>query len=309
MSSERPVEPFSDIHFEGGKVEAVLLHDPTVEGLDMAIYMDASRSMEEEYQPKEKARGFLDWLRGRTPEILPNDVEPQVQWMLEYLATKDRNGKLRVAYWACGRGGREVKVVGELEGKDVRRYKFPGPGKMGTGTVLTPALRDYVAYLKGEVPKGARRGCAVIITDGELHDADDVKRFSGQLAKEMVAGRCPRTNFVLVGVGDSVNEEQLEDIAHGEYGGIGHLWCHRHANEIRNVAEIVAVLVDETMTVAAGGTIYDDHGTVIKTYEGRLPAVLQFAIGETAKSFTLEVNGQRYTQPLPEDDDHDDEGH
>src|SRR6187401_820516 len=127
MSHERPVEPFSDIHFEDGRVEAVLLHDPTVEGLDMAIYMDASASMTEEYRPKRTSVGLLDWLRGRRAETLPNDVEPQVHWMLEYLATKDRNGKLRVAYWACGEDGNEVQVVGELEGKDVKRYKFPGP--------------------------------------------------------------------------------------------------------------------------------------------------------------------------------------
>jgi len=41
---------------------------------------------------------------------------------------------------------------------------------------------------------------------------------------------------------------------------VGHLWCHRIAEEIKQVAELVAVLVDETMTVAAGGTIYDDKG-------------------------------------------------
>ena len=303
MSHERPVEPFSDVHFEGGKVEAVLLHDPTVEGLDMAIYMDASGSMQEEYREKKRGGGFLDFLLGREPETLPNEVEPQVQWMLEYLATKDRNGKLRVAYWACGRSGKGVQVVGELEGKDARRYKFPGPGELGGQTVLTPALEDYVAYLKQQVPHGARRGCAVIVTDGELHDADDVKSFTNRLAREILAGKCPRTNFVLVGVGDQVNEEQLEDIAHGEYGGLHHVWCHRHAKEIRNVAEIVAGLVDETMTVAAGGTIYDDRGKVIKTYEGRLPAVLEFEIHEQAKSFTLEVNGQRYTQPLPEEEE------
>lgn len=303
MSHERPVEPFSDVHFEDGRVEAVLLHDPTVEGLDMAIYMDASGSMKEEYAAKKRGGGFLDFLLGREPELLPNDVEPQVQWMLEYLATKDRNGKLRVAYWACGRSGRGIQVVGELEGKDVKQYKFPGPATLGSHTVLTPALEDYVAYLKQEVPRGARRGCAVIVTDGELHDADEVKDFTNKLAREIVSGKCPPTNFVLVGVGDEVNEEQLEDIAHGEYGGLHHVWCHRHAKEIRNVAEIVAVLVDETMTVAAGGTIYDDRGKVIKTYEGRLPAVLSFEIREGAKSFTLEVNGQRYTQPLPEEDE------
>jgi hypothetical protein len=303
MGHERPVEPFSDIHFEGGRVEAVLLHDPTVEGLDMAIYMDASGSMKEEYREKRRGGSFLDWLRGTQPEIVPNQVEPQVQWMLEYLATKDRNGRLRVAYWACGRNGDEVQVVGELLGKDVKRYKFPGPHQLGGGTVLTPALRDYVSYLKKEVPNGARRGCAVIVTDGALHDADDVKEFTTKLVKEIVSGKCPRTSFVLVGVGDQVDEEQLEEIAHEEYAGVGHVWCHRHAAEIRNVAEIVAVLVDENMTVAAGGTIYDDKGKIVKTYEGRLPAVLEFEVGEGARSFTLEVNGQRYTQPLPEEDE------
>ena len=104
MGHERPVEPFSDLHVEDGRVRAVLLHDPTVEGLDMAIYMDASGSMQEEYEYKTR-RLAASWSGsvGAPPEgSLPNQVEPQVQWMLEYLATKDRNGMLRVAYWACG---------------------------------------------------------------------------------------------------------------------------------------------------------------------------------------------------------------
>ena len=123
----------------GGSRDPGKRHDPTVEGLDMAIYMDASGSMSEEYREKKKPVGLLGWLLGRTPEVLPNDVEPQVQWMLEYLATKDRNGKLRVAYWAVGAAGRSVQVVGELQGKDVKRYKFPGPAELGGVTVLTPA--------------------------------------------------------------------------------------------------------------------------------------------------------------------------
>ena len=69
-------------------------------------------------------------------------------------------------------------------------------------------------------------------------------------------------------------------------------------------SELVAVLVDETMTVAAGGTIYDDRGNVLKIYEGRLPAVLEFPIPDGARSFTLVVNGQHYKQPLPEEGDH-----
>jgi hypothetical protein len=272
---ERPVEPFADLHFEDDRVRATLLHDPTVEGLDMAMYIDGSGSMQDEYQPREKTT-FLSWLLGLPGERLPSQVEPQVQWMLEYLATKDRNGVLRVAYWACGAGD-SVEVVGELKGVDVEKYKFPGPKRFGKSTRLAPAIRDYVNYIMEQARNGASR-----------------------IAK----GNLPRVNFVLVGVGDEVNEEQLEQICHEEYPGIGHLWCHRIAEEIRQVAELVAVLVDETMTVAAGGTIYDDKGRVVKVYEGRLPAVLEFDVPEGTTSFTLEVSGKRYTQPLPEEEHH-----
>jgi hypothetical protein len=307
MGHEKPIEPFSDLHREGDHVRAVLLHDPTVEGLDMAIYMDASGSMREEYAYKTQQRSFLEWLRGAPMKEASNDVEPQVRWMLEYLATKDRNGLLRVAYWACGTNGRQVEAVGELKGTDVKQYKFPGAKQLGGYTYLEPALRDYVKYLEEQVKVGAKRGCAIIVTDGRLHDAEAVEKFSAEVAKKIASGRLPRINFVLVGVGDDIDEEQLEHIAHAEYPGVGHLWCHRIAKEITQVAELVAVLVDETMTVAAGGTIYDDKGTVLKTYEGRLPAVLEFEVPEEAKSFTLEVNGQRYTQPLPDEEHHDED--
>ncbi|HKQ92638.1 MAG TPA: VWA domain-containing protein [Blastocatellia bacterium] len=310
MSHERPVEPFSDLHVERGRVRATLLHDPTVEGLDMAIYMDGSGSMQEEYEPRLQSRTFWQWLAGEPALTLPNQVEPQVQWMLEYLATKDRNGILRVAYWACGNSGKDVEVIGDLQGVNVKSYSFPGPSQMGSYTYLEPAMRDYMKYLKKQIPLGARRGCAVFVTDGVLHDPDAVKAYSRELAREIAAGRLPRLNFILVGVGDAVDEEQMEDICHEEYRGVGHLWCHRIAEEINQVAELVAVLVDETMTVAACGTIYDDSGNAIKIYEARLPAVLEFDIPEGAKSFTLEVGGRRFTQPLPEDEDHDeDEDH
>jgi hypothetical protein len=311
MSHERPVEPFSDLHLEHGHVRATLLHDPTVEGLDMAIYMDGSASMMDEYARRERKVGSL-WQRltGRAKvEQLPNQVEPQVQWMLEYLATKDRNGMLRVAYWACGNGGKDVEVLGEFKGVDVKQYQFPGPEVLGTGTNLVPAMRDYIEYLKAQVPKGARRGCAVFVTDGEIHDANEVIRYSGEVARQIATGKLPRTHFILVGVGDQVNEEQMEAICHNEYPGVGHLWCHRIAEEIQQLAELVAILVDETMTVAAGGTIYDDRGRALKIYEARLPAVLEFEVPPGCKSFTLEVGGQRFTQPLPEEHDDDDGDH
>ncbi len=291
------VKPFSDVHNKDGNVTAVLLHDPTVEGLDVALYIDGSGSMEDEYGP----RGILAKIGG-----VRNQVEPQMRWMLEYLATKDRDGVLRVAYWACG-DGTGIEVVGDLSGTQAQEYRFPGPQFYGKGTVMLPVLRDYVAHIREVAQKGAQRGLAVIITDSQLHDPADIRAYSEQVAKEITAGRLPRVNFVLVGVGDQVDEEQMEEICHEEYPGVGHLWCHRVADRMEEMAELVAVLVDETMTVASGGTIYDDKGNVLKRYESRLPAVLEFKVPPGCVSFTLEIAGQRFTQPLPEEDEHHDE--
>jgi hypothetical protein len=296
---ERPVEPFSDLHVEeDGHVRATLLHDPTVESCDMAIYLDGSASMGGEYENKKEYKGFLNMLLQRPTGTLPNKVEPQARWILEYLATKDRNGELRVAYWACG-NGRQIEFIGDLKGVDVEQYQFPGPMAPGNSTQLEPAIRDFVDYMRKQTMLGAKQGCAVFITDGAFCDAQNVKNFCAQLAKDIANKRVSKMNFILVGVGDQIDEEQMEDICHEEYEGVGHLWCHRIAAEIGQVAELVAVLVDETMTVAAGGTIYDDKGKVLKVYEARLPAILEFKVPKGCTSFTLEINGQRYTQPLP----------
>jgi hypothetical protein len=314
MGEERPVEPFSDLHVEEGHVRATLLHDPTVEGLDVGLYLDGSGSMKDEYEYKteQPRRTLWQWLTGQpkpSPKAPTNEVEPQARWILQYLASKDRNGLLRVAYWACGGTGKNIETLGELAGTEVDKYRFAGPSSPGQYTYLAPAIDDYVRYLKSQIPNGARRGLAVFITDGALHDADQVLAATAEIARAVKRGQLPRMNFVLVGVGDGIDEAQLERIAHAEYDGVGHIWCHRTAKEIKNVAEIVAVLVDETMTVAAGGTIYDDKGKIVKEYEGRLPAVLEFEVQEGCRSFTLEVSGQRFTQPLPDDDDHHDEDH
>ncbi len=318
MGHERPIEPFSDLHVEEGHVRATLLHDPTVEGLDVGLYLDGSGSMTDEYAYTSTTakRSFWQWLKGAPrpePTAPTNQVEPQARWMLEYLASKDRNGILRVAYWACGEAAARSRssASSRRRGQDVHVPRAAAQGQQLPCS--RPRSTTSSRTSRSQVPNGARRGLGVFITDGQLHDLDDVEGVTGEVARMITRGRLPRMNFVLVGVGSGIDEEQLEKIAHAEYPGVGHLWCHRVAKEITNVAELVAVLVDETMTVAAGGTMYDDKGKIVKEYEGRLPAVLEFEVPEGCKSFTLEVNGQRFTQPLPEDDDHhdddDDEDH
>lgn len=311
---ERPVEPFSDLHVEHGHVRATLLHDPTVEGLDVALYIDGSGSMHKAYENRvlRTGGGFFYELFGigdaPTVKVLDNEVEPQARWILEYLASKDRNGQLRVAYWATGNGD-GIQKIGELTAANARGWKVPGAESPGQRTILTPALEDFHRYFVAQVAAGARQGCCVIITDGVIHDAEQVKQWSRRTAQAIAQKRLPRVNFILVGVGSGVDEAQLEEICHEEYEGIDHLWCHRVAEEIKQVAELVAALVDETMSVADGGFVYDDKNNLIARYEGRLPAVLEFEVPEHCESFTLEVGGKRYTQPLPEEDEEGEDHH
>src|SRR6476469_4690852 len=116
MGHEVVNRPFSDVHRKGNHVVATLLHDPTVEGLDVALYMDGSASMENTYGP----RGILAKLGP-----VKNQVAPQMQWMLEYLASKERDGILRVAYGATGSGA-DLEIVGDLDGSKAKQYRFPG---------------------------------------------------------------------------------------------------------------------------------------------------------------------------------------
>ena len=39
--------PFADLHVEAGTVRVTLLHDPVIEGVEMALYIDGSASMNE----------------------------------------------------------------------------------------------------------------------------------------------------------------------------------------------------------------------------------------------------------------------
>lgn len=352
---EKLAPPFADIHVEGGVVKVTLLHDPAVEDVEMALYVDGSGSMIDEYRYRDdpqvddhdhappttraetagadepepvKKPGLLarlfGWFRGEEdehhegdedgeehegehrddagPREQTNTVEPQVRRMLQYLASKDRNGKLRVAYWACGEGGKQIEPLGELSSRDVPGLRVAGPKEFGTGTRLAPAVRDFVQYFEAQAKRGAKKGCGVFVTDGTIGDQGEVHQLSLQLAARIAKGELPPFHLVLVGVGSQVNEAQLEEIAHVEAPGADHLWCHRVAVEMHQMAELVSGLVDDTMTVASGGAVYDAKGKLVRRYERRLPAVLEFTLPAGHDRFTLEVEGQRYTQEIPDDD-------
>ena len=139
----------------------------------------------------------------------------------------------------------------------------------------------------------------MFITDGELHDLDEVKRYSTQLAREISARRRNPLKFVLIGVGESVSESQMEDLDDLDTGTDVDLWDHKLAAEMRVLQEIFAEVVDKNARVANNGRILDAHGQLVKDYSDTgLPAFLEFEMPAGSDFFTLDVNGKRVQQPL-----------
>jgi hypothetical protein len=229
------------------------------------------------------------------PKKLTNEVTPVAQKICAYLArTIDADGGTTCIYWAVGTNGSQIEVVGDLRAEDAERHAFGPPREFGTGTQLLPAVRYFVERFKD-----APWGFYVFITDGELHDLDAVKDYSVRLAREIHARRRNPLKFVLIGLGPTVSEVQMEELDDLDTGTPVDLWDHKLAAEMRVLQEIFAEVVDKNARVADNGRILDPQGRTVKNYEGSgLPAYLEFEMPTGADFFTLEVNGQRIHQGL-----------
>src|SRR5262249_38633588 len=140
-------------------------------------------------------------------------------------------------------------------------------------------------------------GFYVFVTDGELHDLDQVIAYTKRLAKDITNGHRKPVKFVLIGLGPQVNERQMEELDDLDTGTDVDLWDHKLAAEMRQLAEIFAEVVDKNARVADHGRILDPQGRVVKDYErAGLPAYLEFEMPPGADYFTLDVNGHRVNQ-------------
>src|SRR5204862_7117760 len=132
------------------------------------------------------------------------------------------------SYWAVGPGGSRIQEIGDLTGDQAEQHIFVPPNDFGTGTQLLPAVEHFVNRFKD-----APWGFYVFITDGELHDLEAVKEYSTRLAKDVAAGRRKPLKFVLIGVGDSINEGQMEELDDLDTGTEIDLWDHKIAAHMR----------------------------------------------------------------------------
>jgi hypothetical protein len=292
------VDPFGEVNVysaPNGKVRVVatILMEPHKEGAQTGIALDGSGSMSKLYGVEDGSRVLSPIFGG--PKKLANEITPVAQKLCAYLARKiDADGGTTCIYWAVGPNGSQIEVVGDLTADQAERHVFGPPRDFGTGTCLLPAVRYFVERFRT-----APWGFYVFVTDGELHDLDEVKHYSVQLARDIAARRRNPLKFVLIGVGLSVNETQMAELDDLDSGTAVDLWDHKLAAEMRLLQEIFAEVVDKNARVADNGRIVDAQGKVVKDYSDiGLPAYLEFEMPAGAEYFTLEVNGTRVHQAL-----------
>jgi len=315
---------------ETTEVTFTILMEPTgAEGWQTGVAVDASGSMEGVFgkgladgpkgsPPQSLLQGYLQrgWLKlfehqGQTYPIFSdeakadmvqkghfvwtkNEIEGLVRRVTGYLAANlDADGGTTVIYWACGPEGNELEEIGDLTAEDCGHAKIAGPQKLtfGGATHLTPAVRYFAERFKD-----AKNGIYIFITDGELNDLADVKKYTIQLCKDVAAKRRNPLKCVLIGIGDNINEGQMEELDDLESGTDVDIWDHKIAKDMRALVEIFAEVVSENQIVAPTARIYDSAGQVVKNFSDGLPAKVTFVLPNSSKFFELEVGGERIKQ-------------
>lgn len=238
---------------------------------------------------------YEDAIRKGHLRITENIVEPIAREFIAYLAGGlDADGGTTVIYWACDDGG-AFEVVGDYTEEQCRSLTITGPNDhtFGMGTRLSPAVRYFVDRFAD-----ASRGMYVFITDGRLDDLPDVKRLTTQFAKEIEAGKRNPIKCVLIGVGDEIDEKQMEELDNLDTGTDVDIWDHKIAKEMRALVEIFAEVVSENQLVAASGSIYDAKGNRVWKCTDGVPATVSFTMPASSQHFELEVQGRRIRQSV-----------
>ena len=301
ISDDKVVEPFGEINIFPGKpgfnrIRGTVLCPPSVENASVALAIDASRSMVDNFGGSGLSRIFKK----------ENQVELVARVMANYLANFAGDGKVSLSYWACGVGGSEVVDLGRIDANQADTKSFAPPNNMGTGTRLAPAVK----HLTEGSFKNAKWSLSVFVTDGVIDDLEDIKAYTWDIARQISKGERGFTKLVLIGLGASCDEGQMEilddllddsgllDPAGNEID----IWDHSMAADMKSLDAIFKEVVTKDMIIAPSAILTDDRGVPVKSdipFSDGLPAIFEFELPSGSKSFTLELpDGQKIVQPL-----------
>lgn len=246
-----------------------------------------------------KREGVQDALDRGFYKYSENIVEPLVRDFIAYLATElDAEGKAALAYWACGAGD-AFEEIGEISAEESKNIPIAGPTSVqfGQKTKLLPVLAHFCTTYES-----ARNAMLVFITDGRLDDLEEVKRFTTDLAKRIESEDRNPVKCVLIGVGEEIDIDQIEELDDLETGTDVDIWDHKIAKEMRDLSEIMVELVEDVTVSSLPATVYDDQGNVVKKFSDGLPSSVSFIMPASSKFFELEVGDHKVRQQveLPE---------
>ncbi|MFO1429570.1 MAG: VWA domain-containing protein [Candidatus Competibacteraceae bacterium] len=225
----------------------------------------------------------------------PNTVQPVARDFMGFLAGHlDAQGHTTLIYWACGDGS-QIEVAGDFDEAHCATADIVGPRTttFGKRTLLLPALNYFIERFRD-----ARRGMYVFVTDGKIDDFAEVTRYTIQLAQAIASGRRNPVKGVLIGVGDQIDLQQMENLDHLDTGTDVDIWDCKTAKEMRSLKEIFAEVVDEQAVIASSAAIYDSAGKLVKKYTDGLPGRDTIVLAPDCKWFELEVLGRRIRQTV-----------
>lgn len=313
------------------RVAATILMPPAnIEQAQTGLAIDASKSM------------AVSFGIGSAPPPFPqpeNVVEPVGRAIAEFLANFDSDGETSIIYWACGKFGEDIEVLGDFQATSAAAFSFSPPENMGTGTKLLPAIRYFTETRFRDQPWGIY----LFITDGLIEDLDEVKGYTHEISKEIASGARGFTKLVVIGLGSeffyknsatdeflSVDAsegrlveleedsnwfkspawkalEELDDLDEDpKFGNVlkpdgepVDIWDHKLASNMKSLEEIFAEPVQRSAVISPSAEVFDSFGNPVEPLDGQ-----SFSTGLRARfEFFLPAESSNFLLRLPSGDE------
>src|SRR5665811_491757 len=93
---------------------------------------------------------------------------------------------------------------------------------------------------------------------------DRVKQYTLGLAQEIFAGKREQVKFVIIGLGDNINELAMDELDAMTSQTNINLWDHMLVRDFQEVLKLFGEIIRDTRIVAKKGTVYDAGGNVLR---------------------------------------------
>lgn len=237
-------------------------------------------------------------------DTTPNYVQNVARKLGEILTSITKSGKVSALYWAVSPDGSKTETIGDLDEATWAKAIISGPKheKWGRGTKLLPAIRYGVEH----VAQDADWTMGVIVTDGIIEDEADCLAYCLKVGKTMANSQRKPIKLVLIGIGQDVDEAQLErfdDMFEGS--GIDYdLWSHGMVASMQEESDILAVLygelMSEEMMVAPSGSVEDGSGKVLASWTDGLPGKFRVVLPKGQTRIIIRTANASIMQDLSE---------